>query len=336
MRILIVGLGSIGQRHLRVLKKLFKNSVKIFTLNSTKNKLIIYDNFKTKKVNSLIKFYKIEAIDINQVENYKIDVAFICNPPSLHIDIAIKLAKKNCNLFIEKPLAIETHQKKIKILNKIIKKRKLLVKVGYQLRYHPGIKIIRNIQNKKILGKVLGGYFHYGEFTGSTKKYEKFTNSIYVKKKLGGGVLLSFSHHLDLAIFLFGNLKFHYSFVKNTKNFNINTEDYCNFILKDKLNNSFFFNLNFLETPQNNFIILNYELGCIKFNFSNNNLEIKKFDKEKSKIYNFSNFKRNNMFEKQTVEFLNSVKNREINQKNLNENLKLLRLIDIIKKRSEK
>ena len=38
------------------------------------------------------------------------------------------------------------------------------------------------------------------------------------------------------------------------------------------------------------------------------------------------------MFEKQTVEFLNSVKNREINQKNLNENLKLLRLIDIIKK----
>ena len=42
------------------------------------------------------------------------------------------------------------------------------------------------------------------------------------------------------------------------------------------------------------------------------------------------------MFEKQTVEFLNSVKNREINQKNLNENLKLLRLIDIIKKRSEK
>ena len=80
MRILIVGLGSIGQRHLRVLKKLFKNSVKIFTLNSTKNKLIIYDNFKTKKVNSLIKFYKIEAMILIKVENYKIDVAFICNP----------------------------------------------------------------------------------------------------------------------------------------------------------------------------------------------------------------------------------------------------------------
>ena len=177
---------------------------------------------------------------------------------------------------------------------------------------------------------MLGGYFHYGEFTGSTKNMKSLQTQ-FMLKKLGGGVLLSFSHHLDLAIFLFGNLKFHYSFVKNTKNFNINTEDYCNFILKDKLNNSFFFNLNFLETPQNNFIILNYELGCIKFNYSNNNLEIKKFDKKKYKIYNFSNFKRNNMFEKQTVEFLNSVKNREINQK-LNENLKLLRLIDIIKK----
>ena len=35
------------------------------------------------------------------------DVAFICNPSSLHISTAIHSAKAGCHLFIEKPLATE-------------------------------------------------------------------------------------------------------------------------------------------------------------------------------------------------------------------------------------
>ena len=55
------------------------------------------------------------------------------------------------------------------------------------------------------MGKVLSGYFHYGEYTGAVKKFEKFENSIYVKKKKGGGALLAFSHHLHLAMYFLEN-----------------------------------------------------------------------------------------------------------------------------------
>ena len=39
------------------------------------------------------------------------------------------------------------------------------------------------------MGKVLSGYFHYGEYTGAVKKFEKFENSIYVKRKKVVGVI---------------------------------------------------------------------------------------------------------------------------------------------------
>ena len=38
MKILIVGLGSIGQRHLRILKKVYKKKISIYTLSNSKTK----------------------------------------------------------------------------------------------------------------------------------------------------------------------------------------------------------------------------------------------------------------------------------------------------------
>ena len=55
---------------------------------------------------------------------------------------------------------------------------------------------MKNIIENKKYGNVVNGYFHFGEFTGAVKKYEKFLDLIYVKQNKGGGALLAFSHHL--------------------------------------------------------------------------------------------------------------------------------------------
>ena len=57
MKILIVGLGSIGQRHLRILKKVYKKKISIYTLSNSKNKRVIKDNFISFKVKSLLDKY---------------------------------------------------------------------------------------------------------------------------------------------------------------------------------------------------------------------------------------------------------------------------------------
>ena len=64
MKVLIVGLGSVGQRHVRILRKIFKNNISLFVLNSSRNNIVIKDNFKTLKVNSLSDYYNLKKWEI--------------------------------------------------------------------------------------------------------------------------------------------------------------------------------------------------------------------------------------------------------------------------------
>ena len=80
MKILIVGLGSIGQRHLRILKKVYKKKISIYTLSNSKNKRVIKDKFISFKVKSLLDYYKIKKIDISRINSEGIKIAFFCNP----------------------------------------------------------------------------------------------------------------------------------------------------------------------------------------------------------------------------------------------------------------
>ena len=65
-------------------------------------------------------------------------------------------------MFIEKPLS--NNIKNIGNLLKIIRKKKLITHVGYQLQFHPAVKKISSIINKKILGKTLSSTFYFGEY----------------------------------------------------------------------------------------------------------------------------------------------------------------------------
>ena len=331
MKILIVGLGSIGQRHLRILKKVYKKKISIYTLSNSKNKRVIKDNFKSFKVKSLLDYYKIKKIDISRINSEGINIAFICNPPHLHMRTALKLINQNCNLFIEKPLSTEKEIKEIKKIISISKKKKLVVVCGYQFRFHPGVTYIKKIIDKNKMGKVLSGYFHYGEYTGAVKKFEKFENSIYVKKKKGGGALLAFSHHLHLAMYFFGKLKPKYSLLENTNNFKIDVEDVCKLILHDKKNRNFLFNLNFLDTPQENFFIINFKKGSIKWIYKKSLIKIKNYDNPKIKIIKFKNFKRNTMFETQDKDFIKKITNKDLKNKSFLEGYEIIKLINKIK-----
>ena len=336
MNILIVGLGSIGQRHLRVLKNIYKKKVSFYTLNSTNTNRVIKDNFESFKVRSLCKYYSIKKIKISEVKKYNIIAAYICSPPNLHLKTALSLVSQNCNLLIEKPLSTDKELKEIKKLLEISYRKKLVIRVGYQLRFHPGVKIVKSIIENKECGNVVNGYFHFGEYIGAVKKYENFLDSIYVKQNKGGGALLAFSHHLDLAFHFFGKLKNKYSLLDNSKNFKIDVEDNCKIILSDNKKNNFLFNLNFLDNPQENFFILNFQSGSLKWDYTKDSLFVKKYKKDVTKTYNFKKFKRNDLFKEQSNLFFSDIKFKNYKNQSLRDSYNLLKLIYYIKRKNKK
>ena len=114
MKIMFVGLGSIGQRHLQNAKKIFKNA-NFFALRVKNFNRIIKDT-KLVKRDKLNNYYKIKEIySFKDAKKIKPDLTFICNPSSFHLDDAIRFAEIGSHLFIEKPLgANKKKNKKIK------------------------------------------------------------------------------------------------------------------------------------------------------------------------------------------------------------------------------
>src|SRR3989338_4123125 len=87
-KILIIGLGSIGQRHHRNLLALGYGNVWAYDANN-------------KKIKDLR--LKISTLTPSALQDF--DVAFICTPNYLHMKHALLAARAGCDLFIEKPLS---------------------------------------------------------------------------------------------------------------------------------------------------------------------------------------------------------------------------------------
>ena len=159
MNILFFGLGSIGQRHLRNLKKIYPN-FNVFALRKKRKTPLL--NSKNNKI--------------------LIDGAFICSPSSFHVKQCLWCIKKGIHFFSEKPVAVSIGS--LMQINNQLKNKKIVNFVGYQLRFNPIIKYIKkNIFEKKILGDVLFSNIYHGEHVDNFHSYESYKNSYTSKKR---------------------------------------------------------------------------------------------------------------------------------------------------------
>ena len=200
MNILIVGLGSIGQRHLRNIK-LIKPNANLYTLRE-KNKNYIIKNQQIFKKKDILKYYKINKVSYNDLKRLKIDASFICNPSAFHMKHAIYFLKKNSHIFIEKPLGGSISD--LKKLIKLNKKYKRVISIGYQFRFHPLIKFTKNLLKKNQFGKIISAKFNNLSFLPHYHKYEDYRKGYAAKKKLGGSVIDTQMHEVDLIAYFFG------------------------------------------------------------------------------------------------------------------------------------
>ena len=326
-----MGLGSAGQRHLRIFKKIFfKKKLEIFCIRETKRNLIIKDDLSTKKITSLPKFYNLREITLDELKKFSFDLAIISNPISKHITSAISLAKKKVNLLIEKPLSHNFN--KIKLLNKIVKKNKILVRVGYQLRYHPGIKKLKSIIKTNKLGEPISGLFYFGEYLPNMHFYEDYKKTHMAIKKQGGGAINCLSHQVDLIYHLLGEPKKIVSFQNKVSSLEIDVEDNLHAIFTYKKKRNFTLNINFLKSPPRNFIFLEFQKGSVEWDYTKKYMLVHNFKTNKVSKKNFFKFNRNDMFKEQNVEIINSIINKKKSNMSFEESIKTQKIINKLKK----
>ena len=244
-------------------------------------------------------------------------MALICTPTAFHISQAVYLINNNINTFVEKPLG--SNLKDLNNLRKsILKNKNVKTMVGYQLKFNPMIKKIKLLLQKRLVGKICSIEVKNGEHIKNFHPYEDYKNSYAAIKKLGGGVVLTQSHELDLLMFLFSDHKISKIKSINSKmtNLKINVEDTSMSILEFKKNNKNIFIcsliLNYYEIPKSKNITIIGENGKIKADFIKKTI-ILNYEKN-SKKYKFK-FNKDKVFETEINYFINCIRNKKkINQ----------------------
>ena len=97
----MVGLGGIGQRHVRNLKEIMGPEVDIIAYRVRKQSDVLTDQLKIEEGAKLEDKYSIISFaDFDEALDQNPDIVFVCNPSSMHIPIALKAAERGCSLFI--------------------------------------------------------------------------------------------------------------------------------------------------------------------------------------------------------------------------------------------
>ena len=317
-KILVIGYGSIGKRHV---KNLLKNS-KYEILILTKRK--INDSKETR-----VKYYN----SLTNVLKEKPEIAFITNETSFHIQTAIKLAKKNIHLFIEKPLS--NSNKNIQKLQEIVNKNKLITQMGCNWRFHPCIKKIKGIIEKNEIGKIYSVQVESNSYLPDWHPYEDYRKGYAAKKQLGGGILLTCIHELDFLYWYFGKVDEVFSVTKKQSQLEVNADDISIMVLKFKKNILGEIHLDYFQRPDFKRCKIISSKGTLYWDSSINEVKFYSNSKKKwIKKIELKKYEKNQMYVDEILHFLKSVKNKKKTINPLNDGVKTLRISLAAKKSS--
>jgi predicted dehydrogenase len=208
-RILIVGYGSIGRRHLRIARELMPLADIRILRHQTRGEIPELANGCFYAVENAIQFHP--------------QIAVIASPAPFHIDTAIILAESGVHLLIEKPLA--TSLNGVEELMEVCKKKNIFLSTGYNLRYLPSLQHFRELLDKGLIGRILSVRCEVGQYLPSWRPDFDYRQGVSAKRELGGGALLELSHELDYLRWIFGRVDWISATLSRQSSLEIDVED---------------------------------------------------------------------------------------------------------------
>ena len=306
MRILIVGLGSIGRRHLTCLSEML--NVKVASLRTTKGAL--------KKSENVIEFTSLDT-----AFEFKPDGVIVANPTSLHIESAEPFLKRGIKTLIEKPIGFSSTDANP------LKKYSSLVRVAYCYRFHEINRLVSKIYSEEKIFKVS---FRRSYYLPKWHPYADYRTEYTAQKKMGGGVIRTLSHEIDLMIHWFGVPDAITGVIDKISDLEIDTDD-CAFFScryhKKKMRVNF--DLDFFSPVNVNIGEIYSSKG--KYQWDTNRFKFTAYDEEKSStniLFEVNNI--NQMYSRQMMDFVKFVESGESQNANLEQSIEVLKVIEKI------
>lgn len=242
MKSLVIGYGSIGQRHARILKEIG-----------------LEVSIVSRRVQLEPNVYK----DLQSAFKANVyDYIVIANETVAHFDTLKQILNNNFTgkILVEKPLFAQMDSVNVDNSNTF---------VAYNLRFHPLIKLLKTMLVDE---QIISVNAYAGQYLPSWRANIDYTTCYSAFREKGGGVLRDLSHELDYLTNLFGEWDSLVASMSKISDLNIQSEDYVQVSYRTKQQVHISVELNYLDRIIQRFVIIQTNNKTIKIDFINNTI----------------------------------------------------------------
>jgi predicted dehydrogenase len=211
MKVLVVGCGSIGHRHIRNLRALGVSDILAFDPAQERLEGVAQEH----------QVFACPTLESGLAQNP--DAVLVCTPPHLHTLVAQQALEAGAHVFIEKPIA-----NTLDGLDDLLAKARLhkrLICVGYNLRFQARLCKLKEMLDGGAIGKPLMICAEFGQYLPDWRPSQDYRTGYNVSAEMGGGIILDASHELDYVRWLGGEVESVYCVAGHLSSLEMDTED---------------------------------------------------------------------------------------------------------------
>jgi|AntDeeMinimDraft_6_1070357.scaffolds.fasta_scaffold00497_5 predicted dehydrogenase len=291
---LVVGGGSIGQRHLHNLQQLGVEMAAVDPDFAVREKLAAEHGVRT---------FPDLADGLNSFDP---DFVVICAPNRFHVELATEAVQADCHLLVEKPLS--HNMSGIADLQTAISKQDVITLVGCNLRFHPEIRRIRELLQNNIIGSIVAARIEGGSYLPEWFPNSDYTESYSAREDLGGGVILDYIHEINYARWFLGEFETVSAVAGQRTQLDIQTNDVAGILAETADGIICEFHLDYIQRAYSRSNHIIGEEGTIRWSWSDEQVEW--YVASEDEWYSFSrsdDWKLNDMYVEEIEHFLSCV-----------------------------
>lgn len=291
MRIAVVGLGSVGRRHLENLLALGERDlVLVHTGRGTLGDLPAHNLPVVTRLEEAIAAAPAAAV--------------IANPTSLHLETARAFAAAGAAIFLEKPIA--DGYAGVEDLAQLVRERGLISQVGFQFRFHPAFQRAKQLLDSGAIGALLSLHAHWGEYLPGWHPWEDYRIGYAARRDLGGGALKTLCHPLDYLSWFAGGIEAGSVLHCPLHPLGIAVDEGADVLLRFAGGVTGSVHVDFWQRPKRHDFQMTGTTGTLSWSEASNRLTIAMADGAQDE--DFDGFQRNDMFREELVHFIDCVR----------------------------
>lgn len=260
-RVLVVGCGSIGRRHIRNLRAL---GITNFILCDTSEASL--------KAASAGIDDPVTTTSFRNAVLLKPEAAVICTPSSLHLEMATELARHGVHILIEKPLSHTLDG--VAELERLAGEKGVVAMMAMCYRFHPAFCRIKELLDSEVIGKVCHVNYFGGHYLPDWHPDADYRAEYAAQKRLGGGVILTSIHGLDNIRWLFGEVEEAHAFVDRVSELEMDAEDMVTGILRLTSGVLVNWSTDFVQRANQHRMVIAGSLGTIRADLLTGEIEV--------------------------------------------------------------